>query len=102
MFRGALTFGLPVTLAMLAGPLGFAFSNAGTPDPANLYLVLGSNPVLDSLVAAPEAKEIGPYRAPFARIVEASEGFHSSLVDRGYWTFPATRLAELCGVRLGV
>lgn len=90
-----------VIRATSAGPLSVASSGVSRPDDANLSLIVGSNPALDRLLAHSEALEIGPYRAPFARLVSTSPDFHSSLVARGYWVFPATSLAALCGIQTG-
>lgn len=86
---------------MLAGPLSFALGSNAMPDKSNLYLVVGSARTLDSVLAEPEVREIGPYRAPYARIVQIAPKFHTSLAAQVYWTLPATTLAELCGVKLG-
>ena len=91
---------LPIVLAALAGPVAFLVAGASDPDPSDLYLVVGRGGTLDRLLAAPEVREIGPYRAPFARIVQTSAGFHALLVDRHYWIYPATPLAAICGFAL--
>lgn len=100
MFRSTAAFCVPILLAVLAGPLSFALGSKAIPDESNLYIVVGSTRTLDGILAEPEIREIGPSRAPFARLVYTSSSFHASLVAQGYWTFPATRLAELCGVQL--
>ncbi len=100
MFREAHALVLPVVLALLSGPIGFAASSASKSDTSDLYVVVGSRRALDDLLVQPGAREIGPYRAPFARIVQTSSDFHASLVSQGYWVFPASSLAELCGIRL--
>ncbi len=100
MFRDAHALVLPVALALLSGPIGFAASNASKSDTSDLYLVVGSRHALDDIRVQPDAREIGPYRAPFARTFQISSDFHASLVSQGYWIFPASSLAELCGIRL--
>lgn len=100
MFRDCVLFSALITLVTVSGPMGFALSSHGNVDDAGLYLVVGTAPMLDRILVEPGIQEIGPYRAPFARIVHTSQDFHPSLVADGYWTIPATRLAELCGVQL--
>ncbi|MEM6638112.1 MAG: hypothetical protein AAF667_19760 [Pseudomonadota bacterium] len=101
MFRDVLRLGVPIAMATLAGPLIFALNNAAKPDGLGLYLVVGPTQALNSVLDEPQVREIGPYRAPFARIVGTSAEFHASLVAEGYWIFPAASLADLCGIRLG-
>lgn len=100
MLRDVLRLGFPVAMAVLAGPLIFALNSAAKPDALDLYLVVGRAHTLNSVLDQPDVREIGPYRAQFARIVSTSADFHASLVAEGYWIFPAASLAELCGIRL--
>jgi len=93
---------LTASFAAIAGPLSFAISQASKPDPGHVYLIVGSTQTLSAALTLPGVREIGPSRAPFARIVQTSTGFHASLVESQYWVFPATPLAELCGIRLAV
>ncbi|MEX0280913.1 MAG: hypothetical protein AB3N13_06935 [Arenibacterium sp.] len=102
MFRTFFGICIPVLMSMLAAPLSFALGSVAQPDRSDLYLIVGSPRLLTGVLAVPEAREIGPYRAPFARIVYTSPDFHDSLVTHGYWVFPATPLAELCGIRLSI
>ena len=100
MFRSILGVSLPIALALLSGPAGFALGTTGKLDASDLYIVVGSPRALDSVLAKTDAREIGPYRAPFARMVNTPPDAHALWVAGGYWTFPATTLAELCGVQL--
>lgn len=98
MYRTCLYSFAPILLALLAGPLSFAVSNAYKADPSGLYLIVGSGRMLDAVVSHADTAEIGPYRAPFARLIQASPNFHTQLAESGYLFFPATSLAELCAI----
>ncbi|MEM6387500.1 MAG: hypothetical protein AAF718_14820 [Pseudomonadota bacterium] len=100
MVRTVCCLVLPVVLAVIAGPLSLAASSKSKPDVSHVYLVVGSRHMMDEITAQPGTREIGPYRAPFARLLQTNSDIHSSLVDEGYWLFPATDLARLCGVKL--
>ncbi len=100
MFRVAASVFAPVLLALLAGPVGFAASQASRPDPSNLYLVIGARQTLDTALNRASVREVGPSRAPFARLVQMPPGFHAWLVNGGYLVLPASALAELCGIDL--
>lgn len=100
MSKRAISFVIPAALAMLAGPVSFALGSVAQPDRANVYIVIGPRSVLTDVMSRPETREIGPYKAPFARIFHTSTEFHASLVSDGYWMFPATSFAAMCGVRL--
>ena len=89
---------VPLIAAVLAAPAGFTLSNMSETDPAGVYVILGTTDGLNDLLYHPNVREIGPYRAPFARMVTATPEFHTSLVDRGYWLFPAAAVAEFCGI----
>ena len=100
MSNPVLVFGLPLLVAALSAPTGFALENASKEDPADLYLVFGSKGALSDLLDHPDVKEIGPYRPPFSRLVTTSSQLHTSLVDQDYFLLPASVLAELCGVKI--
>ena len=97
MFKRALAAAVPIVLAVAASPLSIALGSAAKPDRANLYIVVGPSDDLNAVLSHAEVSEIGPYRAPFARMFQTSADFHSSLVSNGYWLFPATTLTEICG-----
>lgn len=88
----------PVLLAVSAGPIGFAMQQAGRLDPSHLYLVVGHPTQTDGFLARQDTREVGPYRAPFAQLIETSPEFHAWLVAHGYVVFPASALAALCGL----
>ena len=102
MFAKACTLVAILLLASAAGPVGFAASHASKPDPSALYVIVGTDQTTSAIIASWGLREIGPYRAPFARLIHAPAEVHASLVENAYLIFPATPLAELCGIQLAV
>ena len=98
MIRDALLFGFPLMLAGLAAPIGFGATDLSRPDPSGLYLLLGRGSVLNHAVETHRLHEVGPVRAPLARMILVSSGGHSELSRWGYWLVPASRLAAPCGI----
>ena len=95
-----LVYAFPLLAAALGAPMSFVLAHHSQTDPSNLYLVLGTEQNLSDLLAHPDVSQIGPYSPPFSRLVTTTPELHTSLVDRNYWTVPATALAELCGIEL--
>ncbi|MEM6305136.1 MAG: hypothetical protein AAF744_10460 [Pseudomonadota bacterium] len=89
---------------MLAGSgsalFAFAAQDLGEKDPAGLYLMITVATVGADLTgdAAADVQEVGPLRAPFARMITAGPSTHAALLDAGHWLLPAGRLAALCGI----
>lgn len=83
-------------MALVSGPVAFIASQSNTPDPLNLYLVVGVQDAMDADLRRLGVVEASPYRAPFARLVQASPAIHPKLVALGYWTLPAGALAAIC------
>ena len=100
MPHSLLTLSLPLLAAALAAPVSFVLGHVSEADPANLYLVIGTEEVLNDLLQHPDVREVSPYRPPLSRLVTTTPELHASLVIRDYWTLPATALAELCGIEL--
>ena len=98
MIRSAFIFGLPVLFAAVIGPVSVALGTVAQTDASDVYLLVGSQRTLERVLAQPEAREIGPNRAPFAAMMHMSSELHASLARDGYWIFPATPLADLCGI----
>ena len=99
MMRMFLTYVGLIGWAAVLGPLSVTISTVSKSDPSNLYLVVGSQRTFDSVLSKPNAREIGPERAHFATFLYAPSDLHQSLVQQGYWIFPATSLAAICGIR---
>ena len=95
-----LALSVPLLAAMFAAPASVLLGHVSDADPADLYLVFGGAQVLDILLTDPGVQEVGPARAPFSRLITTTPEIHASLVDRNYWTLPASTLAELCGIDL--
>jgi len=98
-FQRALIIAAVLLFATLAGPLAFAVGNASKPDAADIYLLLGLPKHVRTASILPGVREIGPYRAPLAIMLEIPPDLHARLVNSGYWILPTGRLAELCGVK---
>ena len=89
-------------LAMTIGPVTFAMAQSGRPDGADIYLVLEprASAGLTRDLARVGAREIGPLRAPFARLITAVPTGHADLQNSGYLIMPASALALLCGIKI--
>jgi len=89
-------------LAMTIGPVTFAVAQSGRPDDADIYLVFETRGAhrLTRDLAGIGAKEIGPVRAPFARMITAVPTGHAHLIKSGYIVMPASALALICGIKV--
>ena len=89
---------LSLCLSAAAAPALFVLGQSDEQDANDLYLLVGTGGTLDITIRHTDIREIGPYRAPFGRIVTASPAQHAQLIRNNHWIFPATRLAEICGI----
>ncbi len=93
---------VPVVMASMAGPLALAANSVSERDHSDIYLLVGTSAALARIEAMPGIREIGPYRAPFARMIQARPDIHVELVRSRYWVIPASVLAEICGLKPSV
>ena len=98
VFGKSLPFVLPVVLPLLAGPAAMLSGTASRADASDLYVVIGTPGDLDRVTDLTGVREIGPYRTPVARMVQAPAADHARLIDMRFWVFPASALAAICGV----
>ena len=90
----------PLVFASVAAPAALLAGQAGQRDAANIYVMIGT-PRLEGvreIIASSYLREIGPERAPFARMIYADPVTHTQLIRRGFWIIPASTLAALCGL----
>jgi len=93
---------LPFIAALLAGPAAVVISGLAQPDPAGLYLVIGPGSALEGVLAQAGVHEVGPYRAPFGRVVTSAADMHPALADQAVWVLPFSAFAEFCGFDFSV
>ena len=83
---------------MFSAPVAVVSQNLSQMDAAEIYVVIGKPHSLEPLLAHSEVKEIAPFRAPVALMVQIPSAIHTRLVELDYWVIPASRLATICGI----
>lgn len=98
MFKSIVWLSISFAFAFFAGPLVFVASQAGKPDPLDLYILIdaGAPSANESHLASMGATDVGPMRGMFAKMVHAPPIAHAQIMQLGYFMLPASALAALC------
>ncbi|MFK7837359.1 MAG: hypothetical protein AB8B60_14170 [Sulfitobacter sp.] len=100
MFQSTLWLTGAFFFSLLVGPLAFLGTQAGEPDPSDLYLVLGiwSEQEADMHLASFGAQAVGPENGVFSQLIVVEPDMHQKVKTAGYVLLPASAIAALCGI----